>query len=105
MEIKSQVAPKRVPRLFLAMLVYFLLPVAALLVAVHAIADPRGWSASPPWRAAMFWFSLIYTLTNVIHLVADIRIPDARSDQLMLMTVLTLVGLLINQQALVWWQS
>jgi hypothetical protein len=102
-EIKSQVAPKRVPRLFLAMLVYFLLPVAALLVAVHAIADPRGWSASPPWRAAMFWFSLIYTLTNVIHLVADIRIPDARSDQLMLMTVLTLVGLLINQQALVWW--
>jgi hypothetical protein len=104
-EIKSQVAPKQVPRLFLAMLVYFLLPVAALLVAVHAIADPRGWSASPPWRAAMFWFSLIYTVTNVIHLVADIRIPDSRSDQVMLMTVLTLIGLLINQQALVWWQS
>lgn len=102
-EIKSQVAPKRVRRLFVAMLVYFLLPVAALLVAVQAIADPRGWSASAPWRAAMFWFSLVYTLTNGIHLVADLRIPDSRSDQVMLMTVLTLIGLLINQQALVWW--
>jgi hypothetical protein len=103
-EIKSQVAPGRLPRLFLAMLVYFLLPVAALLVAVHAIADPGGWSASPPWRAGMFWFSLIYTVTNVIHLIADIRIPDSRSDQVMLMMALTLIGLLINQQALAWWQ-
>jgi hypothetical protein len=104
-EIKSQVAPGRLPRLFLAMLFYFLLPVAALLVAVHAIADPGGWSASGPWRAAMFWFSLIYTASNVIHLIADIRIPDSRSDQVLLMTALTLVGLLINQQALAWWQS
>ena len=53
----------------------------------------------------MFWFSLIYTASNVIHLVADLRIPDSRSDQVILMTVLTLIGLLINQQALVWWQS
>jgi hypothetical protein len=87
------------------MLFYFLLPVAALLVAVHAIADPGGWSASGQWRAAMFWFSLIYTASNVIHLIADIRIPDSRSDQVLLMTALTLVGLLINQQALAWWQS
>ena len=104
-EIRSQVAPRRLPRLFLAMLFYFLLPVAALLVVVHAIADPGGWSASPPWRAAMFWFSVLYTVSNVIHLVADIRIPDSRSDQVLLMTALTLVGLLINQQALAWWQS
>jgi hypothetical protein len=101
--IKSEVAPSRLPRLFLAMLFYFLLPVAALLVAVHAIADPGGWSASAPWRATMFWFSLIYTISNVIHLIADIRIPDSRSDQVMLMTALTLIGLLINQQALAWW--
>jgi len=61
-EIKSQVASSRVPRLFLAMLFYFLLPVGALLVAVHAIADPAGWSASAPWRAAQFWFSVVYSL-------------------------------------------
>jgi len=104
-EIKSQLAPWRLPRLFLAMLVYFLLPVLALLLAVHAIADPAGWSASNPWRAGMFWFSLVYTVTNVLHLIADIRIPDSRSDQVLLMTALTLIGLLINQQALIWWQT
>jgi len=103
-EIKSQVAPGRLPRLFLAMLFYFLLPVGALLVAVHAIADPAGWSASAPWRAAQFWFSVVYSLTNVVHLTADIRIPDSRSDQVLLMSVLTLIGLLINQQAWAWWQ-
>jgi hypothetical protein len=103
-EIKSQVASSRVPRLFLAMLFYFLLPVGALLVAVHAIADPAGWSASAPWRAAQFWFSVVYSLTNVVHLTADIRIPDSRTDQVLLMAVLTLIGLLINQQAWVWWQ-
>jgi hypothetical protein len=103
-EIKSQIASSRVPRLFLAMLFYFLLPVGALLVAVHAIADPAGWSASAPWRAAQFWFSVVYSLTNVVHLTADIRIPDSRTDQVLLMAVLTLIGLLINQQAWAWWQ-
>lgn len=103
-EIKSQLASSRVPRLFLAMLFYFLLPVGALLVAVHAIADPAGWSASAPWRAAQFWFSVVYSLTNVVHLTADIRIPDSRTDQVLLMSVLTLIGLLINQQAWAWWQ-
>ena len=104
-EIKSQVASSRVPRLFLAMLFYFLLPVGAMLVAIHAIADPAGWSASPPWRAAQFLFSLVYSLTNLIHLAADIRIPDSRSDQVVLMVALTLIGLLINQQAWAWWQG
>ena len=104
-EIKSQVAPSRLPRLFLTMLFYFLVPVGALLVAVHASADPVGWSASVPWRAAQFWLSVVYTLTNLIHLVADIRIPDARLDQVILMLVLTLIGLLINQQTWAWWQS
>jgi hypothetical protein len=104
-EIKSQLAASRVPRLFLAMLFYFLLPVGALLIAIHAIADPNGWSASSPWRGAQFLFSLVYSITNVIHLIADIRIPDSRTDQVILMGVLTLIGLLINQQAWVWWQG
>ena len=104
-EIQSQVPASRVPRLFLAMLFYFLLPVGALLVAIHAVADPIGWSTSSPWRGAQFWFSVVYTITNVIHLIADIRIPDSRTDQVILMGVLTLIGLLINQQTWAWWQS
>ncbi|MEB3307105.1 MAG: hypothetical protein VKK98_03030 [Cyanobacteriota bacterium] len=103
-EIRSQVSSSRLPALFIAMLFYFMLPVGALLVAVHAVADPVGWSASPPWRAAQFWFSMVYSLSNVIHLIADIRIPDSRTDQVLLMTGLTLIGLLISQQAWAWWQ-
>lgn len=104
-EIKSEVPASRLSRLFLAMLFYFLIPLFALLTAVHAIADPGGWSATPGWRAGQFWLSVIYSLTNGIHLMADIRIPDSRGDQVLLMVVLTLIGLLINQQTWAWWQS
>jgi hypothetical protein len=103
--IKSEVPAQRIPRLFLAMLFYFLIPVFAMLALVHAIADPMGWSASLQWRAGQFWLSLLYSITNVIHLVADIRIPDARGDQVILMAILTLIGLLINQQSWAWWQG
>lgn len=104
-EIKSEVPASRLSRLFLAMLFYFLIPLFALLAAVHAIADPGGWSATPGWRAGQFWLSVIYSLTNGIHLIADIRIPDSRGDQVLLMVVITLIGLLINQQTWAWWQS
>lgn len=103
-EIESQVPASRLPRLFLAMLVYVLIPVWALLLAVHAATAPAGWSAAPPWRAAQFGLSLLYSATNVVHLIADIRIPDSRGDQVLLMLVLTLVGVLLNLETWRWWQ-
>lgn len=103
--IETHVGRWQLPRLFMAMLLYFLLPVAAMLLAVHAVTAPAGWSAAAPWRAAQFGFSLLYSITNVIHLIADIRIPDARADQVVLMLVLTLIGLGINAEAWAWWQT
>jgi hypothetical protein len=103
--IQSDVPVRQLPRVFLAMLLYFLIPVVAMLLVVHAIADPGGWSAGVGWRAGQFWLSLIYSLSNGIHLVADIRIPDSRGDQVLLMVLLTLLGLLINQQAWAWWRT
>ncbi|MFO7628663.1 MAG: hypothetical protein R6W06_03925 [Prochlorococcaceae cyanobacterium] len=44
---------------------YFLLP-------------PQRWRA---WRRLHFWFSLVYTITNLPHLIADILVPDSRLDQ------------------------
>jgi hypothetical protein len=95
---------QQLPRIFLAMLVYFLIPVLALLLAIHAVSAPGGWSATAPWRAAQFWLSVVYSVTNLVHLLADVRIPDARSDQILLMLVLTLVGLLLNLETWQWWQ-
>jgi len=40
----------------------------------------------------------------LIPLLADIRIPDSRTDQVVLMSILTLNSLLINQQAWAWWR-
>ena len=104
-EIESQVPAKRVPRLFLAMLIYFVVPLAAQLLVVHGISAPGGWSATRPWRAAHFWFSIVYSITNVMHLIADIRIPDSRRDQVILMGLLTGVGVLINREAWLWWRG
>jgi hypothetical protein len=104
-EIKSQVSASQLPRIFQAMLVYFLIPVIAMLLAFHAVSDPSGWSNRAPWRIAQFVLSVVYTTTNVAHLVADIRIPDSRADQVLLMVVLTLVGLLLNRDTWLWWQG
>lgn len=104
-EIKSRVSSAQLPRIFLAMLIYFLIPVLAMLLAVHAITDPLAWSSSAGWRAAQFWLSAIYSVTNLAHLVADIRIPDSRLDQVLLMVVLTVIGLLLSWQAWQWWQG
>jgi hypothetical protein len=56
-------------------------------------------------RSAQFWFSVVYSVSNGMHLIADIRIPDSRSDQVLLMLVLTAVGLLINREAWLWWRG
>lgn len=104
-EIESNVAPARLPQLFWAMLVYFLLPLIAMLLVVHAITAAGSWSAALGWRAFQFWFSVVYTISNGVHLLADIRIPDSRGDQVALMVVLSVIGLLINREAWLWWRA
>lgn len=104
-EIESQVPPEHVPRLFWAMLLYFVLPLVAMLLVVHANTAAHSWSASPFWRGTQFWFSVVYSISNGIHLLADIRIPDSRGDQVALMGVLSVIGLLINREAWLWWTA
>jgi len=103
--IKTQVPEGRLPRLFAAMLIYFLLPLAALLLVVQAGTNSGSWAGSGVMRGAQFWFSVLYSFTNALHLVADCRIPDSRSDQVALMVALTAIGLLINIEAWLWWQA
>ena len=104
-EIKTLVPADRLPRLFMAMFVYFTIPVFAMLLAFQAASESLGWAAAPGWRAAQFWLSAAYSLTNIGHLIADIRIPDSRLDQVLLMFVLTIIGLLLSWQAWSWWIS
>ena len=104
-QIETDVPVARLPRLFMAMLLYLMVPVVAMLLAFHAAADPQSWSAASSWRGAQWWLSLLYTLTNLVHLTADIRIPDARRDQIVLMSFLTLIGLMLNVETWLCWRG
>lgn len=104
-EIESHLSEARLPLLFWAMLVYFLIPLASLLLISYAASDslhPRRWRS---WKRSHFWITVLYTATNIPHLLADILIPDSRSDQVALMVVLVLLGLLLNIEAWHWWRG
>lgn len=104
-EIESQVAASQLPPLFLAMLLYFLIPVLAMLLALHAFTEPARWTNTPRWRQSHFWLTVVYSVTNLLHLLADLRLPDARTDQVLLMLALTLVGLQLNRDTWLWWRA
>jgi hypothetical protein len=101
--IGNTVNPSRLTFIYWSMMGYFLLPLAALLMISWAASDGRGDGPWRPWRRWHFWLSVIYSVTNLIHLIADIFIPDSRGDQVFLMALLLLIGLLINRQAWLWW--
>jgi hypothetical protein len=104
-EIHSQVSSEVLPWLFGAMLAYFLLPLIAIVLIAYACtsaAPPQRWRA---WRRLHFWFSVVYSITNLPHLIADILVPDSRADQIVLMGALVMFGLLINWEGWRWWRE
>lgn len=107
-EIESAIPTQRLPLLFWGMLLYFLIPLVSLVLIAYA---PQAAEAQTSdglwrrWRGMHLWISIGYTLTNGPHLIADIVIPDARGDQVFLMLVLLLIGLLINREAWLWWRQ
>jgi hypothetical protein len=104
-EIHSHVHEGALPLLFGAMLGYFLLPLIAIVLIAYsatAVGPATRWR---PWRRIHFWFSVVYSITNVPHLIADILVPDARLDQIVLMVALTVFGVLINVEAWRWWRQ
>ncbi|MDM7937696.1 MAG: hypothetical protein QUV06_09590 [Cyanobium sp. CZS 48M] len=104
-EIESHVSQPLLPLLFSGMMIYFLVPVAALVLLAYSASDPQRPQRWQGWRRLHFWLSVVYTVTNVPHLAADILVPDSRADQVALMLVLVLIGLLINWEAWRWWRD
>lgn len=106
-EIESQVPKENLAAVFWAMLIYFLIPLACLVLIAYGDGLQPGphrrlWQR---WRAVHFGLSVVYTITNIPHLIADILVPDSRGDQVFLMVVLLGLGLLINREAWLWWRS
>ncbi len=55
-----------------------------------------------PWALLA---EVVYTATNILHLLADILIPDSRADQVLLMAFMVMLGLLINLESWRWWRG
>jgi hypothetical protein len=104
-EIHGQVPEQALPWLYGAMMVYFVLPLAVLVLIAWAASVPGEPARWRWWRRLHFWFSVVYTVTNLPHLIADIVVPDGRADQIALMAVLVVVGLLINREGWLWWRQ
>lgn len=98
-DIHSSLADRWLPLLFDAMAVYFVVPLLALLLIAYEASGGRPWRR---WRWLHLGLSLAYTLTNIPHLLADLLVPGARVDQVGLMVVLLLLGLLINREGWLW---
>ena len=104
-QIESQLPGAWLSGLFWAMLLYFLIPLGCVLRIAWAASEPQrpgGWRR---WRRSHFLISLLYTATNIPHLLADILIPDSRGDQVALMGVLLVIGVLINREGWAWWRQ
>jgi hypothetical protein len=104
-QIESQLPLKWLPMLYWSMLIYFLIPLVAVLLIAYAASNevtPQRWR---PWRRGHFWLSVVYTVTNIPHLLADILVPDSRADQVLLMLFMVILGLLINLEGWRWWRG
>jgi len=104
-EIESQVAVALLPWLYGAMLGYFLLPLIAVVLIAYACTSSAPAQRWRGWRRLHFWVSVVYTITNLPHLIADILVPDSRADQIVLMVALVVFGLLINREGWRWWRD
>lgn len=103
-EIHSTVPLTALPWLFGAMLAYFLLPLIAIVLIAYASTSAAPAQRWRSWRRLHFWFSVVYSLSNLPHLIADILVPDSRLDQIVLMLALVVFGLLINLEGWRWWR-
>jgi len=73
---------------FWFMMIFFLIPMGA--IAAAAFNPPRR------YRVFHFWLTVIYTVFNVAHLIADI-VVKAPGYQLVLMAFIVFIGLILNQ--------
>ncbi len=81
---------------FWGMLIFFGLPLGAMVLAVFTDAKKV--------RQGHFWFTVVYSIFNLLHLAADLFVPPRVWPQVVLMLILFLVGLLLNRVAWLWWR-
>ncbi len=79
------------------MLSFFVLPMAAIVGTVL--------TSTRRYRTIHFGFTVLYTLLNLSHLIADLMVQPIAWYQIVLMAILFMIGLLINVVSYQWMQA
>lgn len=93
MEVEHSHAGGNLDAVFGFMLVFFMLPMLAIIV--------TSFTNAKSYRTFHFGLTIIYSILNLGHLIADIMVK-APWYQLVLMTLLLLIGLVLNLVSFQW---
>jgi hypothetical protein len=80
-----------------AMLGFFLLPMVAIIATLL--------TTSQRYRQIHFGFTVLYSVSNFCHLIADLLVASILWYQVFLMLILLIIGLIINLVAFQWWRE
>lgn len=83
--------------IFWGMFFFFVLPMFALLAPMFTENRSVRWGH--------FWFTVVYSVLNFIHLLADLGVRPIAWYQIALMLVLFLIGLVLNAVSYRWARS
>jgi hypothetical protein len=76
------------------MLAFFVPPLVAIILPTF--------TERKRYRIGHFWLTVIYSVLNLAHLIADLSVTPIEWYQIALMTILVLIGILLNLVAYRW---
>jgi hypothetical protein len=80
--------------IFWGMLLFFLLPMLAIIGV--------NFSESRSLRKSHFWLTILYSVLNLAHLIADLLVRPIAWYQIALMAILLIIGLILNLVSYQW---
>jgi hypothetical protein len=86
--------PSDISWLLWLMLAFFVPPLCAIILCTF--------TASKSYRTGHFGLTVLYSLLNFAHLIADLLVSPIAWHQIALMTILVLIGILLNLVAYRW---
>jgi hypothetical protein len=76
------------------MLAFFVPPLMAIILPTF--------TNSKRYRTGHFWLTVIYSFLNLSHLIADLLVTPIEWYQIVLMTILVLIGIVLNLVSYRW---
>jgi hypothetical protein len=76
------------------MLAFFVPPLLAIILPTF--------TESKSYRTGHFWLTVLYSLLNLAHLIADLSVTPIAWYQIVLMTILVVIGILLNLVSYRW---